>query len=35
MDLNELQEFAADDSVELLKVSNTHVRRWAGRNFTS
>ena len=31
MDLNELQEFAADDSVELLKVSNTHVRRWAGR----
>ncbi len=31
MDLTELQLFAADDAVELLKVSNTHVRRWAGR----
>ena len=30
-DLMELQLFAADDSVELLKVSNAHVRRWAGR----
>ena len=31
MDLSELQAFAADDSVELFKVSNAHVRRWAGR----
>ncbi|QWE16611.1 tyrosine recombinase XerC [Polynucleobacter sp. AP-Nino-20-G2] len=31
MDLSELQTFAADDSVELLKVTNAHVRRWAGR----
>ena len=31
MDLSELQAFASDDSVELLKVSNAHVRRWAGR----
>jgi len=31
MDLTELQNFAADDAVELLKVSNAHVRRWAGR----
>lgn len=31
MDLSELQRFAADDSVEVLKVSNAHVRRWAGR----
>ena len=31
MDLSELQTFAADDSVDLLKVSNAHVRRWAGR----
>jgi integrase/recombinase XerC len=31
MDLGELQTFAADDSVELLRVSNAHVRRWAGR----
>ncbi|CAM3699330.1 tyrosine recombinase XerC [Polynucleobacter brandtiae] len=31
MDLSKLQTFAAEDSVELLKVSNAHVRRWAGR----
>jgi integrase/recombinase XerC len=31
LDLSELQAFAEDDSVELLKVSNAHVRRWAGR----
>ena len=31
MDLSELQAFAEGDSVELLKVSNAHVRRWAGR----
>lgn len=31
MDLCELQAFAADDSVELLRVTNAHVRRWAGR----
>jgi len=31
MDLSELQTFAADDDVELLKVTNAHVRRWAGR----
>jgi integrase/recombinase XerC len=31
MDLSELQMFATDDSVELLRVSNAHVRRWAGR----
>ena len=31
MDLSELQGFAVEDSVELLKVSNAHVRRWAGR----
>ncbi len=31
MDLSKLQEFAANDSIELLNVSNNHVRRWAGR----
>lgn len=31
MDLSELQAFARDDSVDLLKVGNAHVRRWAGR----
>ena len=31
MDLSELQILAADDDVELLKVTNAHVRRWAGR----
>lgn len=31
LDLSELQAFAQDDSVELLRVSNAHVRRWAGR----
>jgi integrase/recombinase XerC len=31
MDLSELQTFAVDDNVELLKVTNAHVRRWAGR----
>lgn len=31
MDLSALQTFASEDSVELLKVSNAHVRRWAGR----
>ena len=31
MDLSELQSFAADDAIELLKVTNAHVRRWAGR----
>ena len=31
MDLSELQAFAEGDSVELLKVSNAHGRRWAGR----
>jgi integrase/recombinase XerC len=31
MDLSELHVLASDDSVELLKVSNAHVRRWAGR----
>lgn len=31
MDLTELQAFAAEDSVELLRVTNAHVRRWAGR----
>ena len=31
MDLTELQAFAESDSVELLKVTNAHVRRWAGR----
>ncbi len=31
MDLTELQAFAAEDSVELLRVKNAHVRRWAGR----
>jgi integrase/recombinase XerC len=30
-DLTELQNFASADAVELLKVSNAHVRRWAGR----
>jgi integrase/recombinase XerC len=30
-DLTELQSFAAEDSVELLRVTNAHVRRWAGR----
>ncbi|WP_353433444.1 tyrosine recombinase XerC [Polynucleobacter sp. MWH-UH23A] len=31
MDLSDLQNFAQDDSVDLLKVTNAHVRRWAGR----
>ncbi|OZA35802.1 MAG: recombinase XerC [Polynucleobacter sp. 17-46-58] len=31
MDLGGLQAFAAEDSVDLLKVTNAHVRRWAGR----
>jgi integrase/recombinase XerC len=31
IDLTELQGFASEDSVALLKVSNSHVRRWAGR----
>lgn len=31
MDLSDLQNFASEDSVELLKISNGHVRRWAGR----
>jgi integrase/recombinase XerC len=31
MDLSELQAFAVDDSVELLRVTNAQVRRWAGR----
>lgn len=31
MDLSDLQNFAAEDGVDLLKVSNSHVRRWAGR----
>lgn len=31
MDLSELQNFAQADSVELLRVSNAHVRRCAGR----
>ena len=31
MDLSELQAFASEDSVELLGVTNAHVRRWAGR----
>ena len=31
MDLSDLQNFAIEDIVELLKVSNAHVRRWAGR----
>jgi integrase/recombinase XerC len=31
MDLGELQNFALEDSIDLLKVSNGHVRRWAGR----
>uniref|UniRef100_B1XSJ3 Tyrosine recombinase XerC n=1 Tax=Polynucleobacter necessarius subsp. necessarius (strain STIR1) TaxID=452638 RepID=B1XSJ3_POLNS len=31
MDLSDLQNFALEDTVELLKVSNGHVRRWAGR----
>lgn len=30
-DLSDLQNFAAEDSVDLLKVSNGHVRRWASR----
>jgi len=30
-DLSTLQNFAAEDAVELLKVSNAHIRRWAGR----
>jgi integrase/recombinase XerC len=30
-DLSELQVFAIGDSVELLKVTNAHIRRWAGR----
>ena len=31
MDLSDLQSFAQEDSIELLKVTNAHVRRWAGR----
>ena len=31
LDLSELQQFAEEDSIDLLKVSNGHVRRWAGR----
>jgi integrase/recombinase XerC len=31
LDLSELQTFAADDAVELIRVSNAHVRRWASR----
>ncbi|QWD64023.1 tyrosine recombinase XerC [Polynucleobacter sp. MWH-UH2A] len=31
MDLSDLQNFAQDDSIDLLKVTNAHVRRWAGR----
>lgn len=31
MDLSDLQNFAQEDSIDLLKVSNGHVRRWAGR----
>lgn len=31
MDLSELQAFASEDSVELLRVTNAYVRRWAGR----
>ena len=31
LDLSELQQFAKEDSIDLLKVSNAHVRRWAGR----
>jgi integrase/recombinase XerC len=31
MDLSELKTFAVDDDIELLKVTNAHVRRWAGR----
>ncbi|QWE20577.1 tyrosine recombinase XerC [Polynucleobacter sp. AP-Kolm-20A-A1] len=31
MDLSDLQNFALEDGVELLKVGNGHVRRWAGR----
>jgi integrase/recombinase XerC len=30
-DLSILQNFAVEDSLELLKVSNAHIRRWAGR----
>ena len=31
LDLSDLQNFALEDAVELLKVGNGHVRRWAGR----
>ena len=31
MDLGGLQLFAADDTVDVLRVSNAHIRRWAGR----
>ena len=31
MDLGELEALAAEDAVELLKATNAHVRRWAGR----
>lgn len=31
MDLSGLQAFAEQDSVDLLKVTNAHIRRWAGR----
>ena len=30
LNLSELQVLAADDAIDLLKVSNAHVRRWAG-----
>jgi integrase/recombinase XerC len=31
LDLSELQQFAQEDSIDLLRVTNGHVRRWAGR----
>jgi integrase/recombinase XerC len=31
MDLSDLQNFALEDSIDLLKVANGHIRRWAGR----
>ena len=31
LDLSELQHFAQEDSIDLLRVTNGHVRRWAGR----
>jgi integrase/recombinase XerC len=30
-DLSDLQNFAAEDLIDLLTVSNGHIRRWAGR----